>query len=931
MKIDQSYDPTEVEAGWYEFWLENGFFHADENSEKEPYTIVIPPPNVTGSLHMGHALFVTLQDLLIRWKRMEGYEALWLPGTDHAGIATQIMVERQIAKEGLDRHQLGREAFLERVWQWKAEHGGRIIEQLKHMGASCDWERERFTLDEGLNVAVREAFVRLYEDGLIYRAERMVDWDVIGQTVLSDLEVDREEEMGKFWYLRYPLADGSGHIVVGTTRPETMLGDTAVAVHPDDERYQHMIGKMVRLPIVGREIPIIADDILPDPTKGTGAVKVTPSHDPNDFECGNRHGLQRIQVIDFHARINTNAPEEFHGLDRYDARKLVIQRFEELGLLDKIEDKPFAPGRSQRTGAIVESLPMLQWFVKGKPLAQPAIDAVESGRTEIIPPMWKKTYDHFMYNIRDWCISRQLWWGHQIPAWYCADCEHITVARQDPAACTGCGSTRLTRDEDVLDTWFSSALWPFSTMGWPEKTAVLDKFYPTQVLETGFDILFFWVARMMMMGIYFMDEVPFDKVFLHAMVRDAEGRKMSKTYGNVIDPLHMIYGAKSEDLDPELHAELLRQYPDGVDAHGADALRFTLAIYAAQGRDVKLDIKRVSGYRAFLNKLWNAARFGLMNLADFQPPAYRTYTQAWSDEASTRPVVFDDLSIADRWILARLDDTVAQVKLGLEEFRFNEVAQMLYRFVWNDLCDWYIELIKPALYDTSEQGGPTRRAAQGTFLFTLEAALRLLHPITPYITEDIWQSLPRGDDAPKSIMIADFPLARPELAMAEARESMELLIGIITSIRTIRGETNVKPGVVIEEVFFVTEDASQRATIERGAAYICRQAKATTLTIVSRDVGAKLEGVATAMTDGIEIRIPLKGLIDIEEELARLNKEIGRVDADIEFISRKLSNEGFVAKAPPAVVQKEREKLAGFYDERTTLTASLGELEALKG
>ncbi|MFU8805746.1 MAG: valine--tRNA ligase, partial [Bradymonadaceae bacterium] len=776
MKIDQVYDPTEVESGWYEFWTEKGYFHADETSEKEPYTIVIPPPNVTGSLHMGHALFVTLQDLLIRWKRMEGYEALWLPGTDHAGIATQVMVERQLAAEGSSRHELGREKFLERVWEWKEKYGGRIIDQLKHMGASCDWERERFTLDEGLSVAVREAFVRLYDDGLIYRAERMVDWDPVGQTVLSDLEVDREEENGKFWYLRYPLADGSGHIVVGTTRPETMLGDTAVAVHPDDERYQDMIGKMIKLPIVGTEIPVIADEILPDPEKGTGAVKVTPAHDPNDFECGKRHGLELIQVIGFDAHMNDNAPEEFRGLDRYEARKLVIKRFDEAGLLEKIEDRPFAPGRSSRTGVIVEPLPMLQWFVKGEPLAKPAIEAVETGKTEIIPPVWKKTYDHFMYNIRDWCISRQLWWGHQIPAWYCDECGEITVARVDPDACPSCGSSEIRQDEDVLDTWFSSALWPFSTLGWPEQTPSLDKFYPTQVMETGFDILFFWVARMMMMGTYFMDDVPFEKVFLHAMVRDAAGRKMSKTYGNVIDPLHLIYGAKPEELDPEMHAELLRQYPDGVDAQGADALRFTLAIYAAQGRDIKLDIKRIEGYRAFLNKLWNAARFTLMNLEEFEVPAYNTYTDDWA-EGGDRPFDFEHLSVADRWILSRLDEAVVEVKTALDEFRFNDAAQTLYHFVWHGFCDWYIELIKPMLYDDSEENAPKRRAAQGTLHFVLETALRLLHPIAPYITEDIWTSLPRGEGVPESIMIAPWPEHRPELAMAHAVETMELHIG----------------------------------------------------------------------------------------------------------------------------------------------------------
>ena len=929
MNIDQSYEPTDVESGWYDFWMDNGFFEADVDSDREPYTIMIPPPNVTGSLHMGHALFVTLQDLLIRWKRMDGYEALWLPGTDHAGIATQVMVERQLAKEGTDRHELGREKFLERVWEWKEEHGGTIIEQLKHMGASCDWSRERFTLDEGLNKAVREAFVRLYEKGLIYRGLRMVDWDPVGQTVLSDLEVDREEEMGQFWYLRYPLADGSGHVVVGTTRPETMLGDTAVAVHPTDERYTEMVGKMVELPLVGRQIPIIADEILPDPETGTGAVKVTPAHDPNDFACGERHDLETIQVIGFDATMTENAPRDFQGLDRYEARKLVVKKFDELGLLQDTEDRPYAPGRSQRTGAIVEPLPMEQWFVKGEPLAKPAIDAVESGDTEIIPGEWKKTYDHFMYNIRDWCISRQLWWGHQIPAWYCDDCDHTMVARHAPEKCSECGGS-LTQDEDVLDTWFSSALWPFSTLGWPDETPDLDKFYPTDVLETGADILFFWVARMMMMGLQFMEDVPFTHVFLHAMVRDKEGRKMSKTTGNVIDPLHMIFGAQPNELDEELHAELLRQYPQGVEPQGADALRFTLAIYAAQGRDIKLDIKRIEGYRAFLNKLWNATKFALMNLEDYEPPSYDTYAADWADE-DRRPVDFDALTTADRWILARLDATVGVVQQALEEFRFNDAAETLYQFVWHEFCDWYIELIKPTLYDDSADNSATRKATQGTLLYGLETILRLLHPITPYITEEIWQSIPRGDDAPKSVMVAPWPKSRPELEMPQAVQTMDTVLEVIKAIRGIRGETNVKPGDVIDEVYFASKDAQTLAAIERGAAYVERMAKVDNIRIATAEELGELDAAATSVAAGVDIRIPLAGLIDVAEEKARLQKELDRVDEDINFVSNKLSNEKFVENAPEHIVQKDRDKLAAYKEEKVKLLESLKELEALEG
>ena len=927
MNIDQHYEPTEVEADWYDFWWENGYFQADETSDKPPYTIMIPPPNVTGSLHMGHALFVTLQDLLIRWKRMDGYEALWLPGTDHAGIATQVMVERQLAEEGTDRHELGREKFVDRVWEWKEEQGGKIIEQLKYMGASCDWDRERFTLDEGLNRAVREAFVRLHEEGLIYRGERMVDWDPEGQTVLSDLEVEQEEEMGQFWHLRYPLADGSGHVVVGTTRPETMLGDTAVAVHPTDDRYRDMIGKDVELPLVGRTIPIIADEELPDPETGTGAVKVTPAHDPNDFACGERHDLERIQVIGFDAEITDAAPEDFRGLDRYEARQLVVDRFDELGLLEKTEERPYSPGRSQRTGVVVEPLPMEQWFVRAEPLAKPAIEAVESGETTIIPEEWKKTYDHFMYNIRDWCISRQLWWGHQIPAWYCDDCGHTMVARQAPNTCGECGSESLQQDEDVLDTWFSSALWPFSTLGWPEETPSLDTFYPTDVLETGADILFFWVARMMMMGMHFLDEPPFSDVYLHAMVRDKEGRKMSKTTGNVIAPLHMIFGADVDELDEELHGELLKQYPEGVDAQGADALRFTLAIYAAQGRDIKLDIKRIEGYRAFLNKLWNATRFALMNLEDYEPPAYETYTESWSDDAD-RPVDFDELTTADRWILTRLGETTDKVTKALDDYRFDEVADSIYHFVWDELCDWYIELIKPTLYgdDVTDE---RRRASRGTLLYVLESVLRLMHPITPYVTEEIWQALPKADDAPDSIMVASWPKARPELAMEDARQDMETIIELIGAIRGVRGETNVNPGAVIDDVYFAPGDESVRSAIDAERAYIRDMAKVDSIHIVDTDGFEDLDAAATSVAVGTDIRIPLAGLIDIENERARITKELDRVDEDIDYVAGKLANEDFVENAPEEVVQKDRDKLAAYRQEKETLQQSLAELEEL--
>ena len=916
MNIDETYDPLKVESRWYDFWVDKGLFRADASSEKEPYTIVIPPPNVTGSLHMGHAMFVTLQDILIRWKRMQGYEALWLPGTDHAGISTQVIVEREIAKEGLHRLDLGREKFLERVWEWKEEKGGRIVEQMKRLGASCDWERERFTMDEGLSRAVREAFVQLYEQGLVYRAERMVDWDPGSQTVLSDLEVDREEEPGKFWHLEYPLADGSGSITVGTTRPETMLGDTAVAVHPDDPRYTGIIGKMVKLPLVGREIPVIADTELPDPEKGTGAVKVTPAHDPNDFACGQRHGLELIRVIGLDANMTENCPAEFVGLDRYEARKLVVKRFEELGLLKGIEDIKYTPGRSQRTGQVVEPLAMEQWWVDTEPLAKKARDAVEEGRTRIIPGFWKKTWDHFMYNIQPWCISRQLWWGHQIPAWYCDACGETTVARQDPTACSKCGSGAIHQDPDVLDTWFSSGLWPFSTLGWPDETPDLDYFYPTAVLETGFDIIFFWVARMMMMGCWFMDEVPFDDVFLHAMVRDSKGQKMSKMKGNVIDPLHVVYGAQPEELDPEMHRELLEQFPEGLQSQGADALRFTLGVLAAQGRDIKLDVSRIEGYRAFLNKMWNAARFGLMNLEDF------------TDGLPADPTKYA-LSTVDKWILHRLNEVIAESTKALDEYRFNDYANAIYHFTWHELCDWYIEFIKPALYGDAGQSAEARKAAQATLLYALDRVLRLMHPLAPFVTEDIWRALPLGDGVPESIMVASWPQTSASLEFPKDSDAAALIVDLISELRAVRGNTRVKPSVAIPTLYLWTSDDAQRAAIESAFIYLQRLAKVDQVKFVDRATADAMEGTATAVCRGIEIRIPLKGLIDVDEELGRLDKELSRVETDIQHVSKKLGNANFVDRAPAEIVQKERDKLAALEDERVTLQKSLEELKAL--
>ncbi|MEM1347191.1 MAG: valine--tRNA ligase [Myxococcota bacterium] len=948
MIIGQTYNPLKLEEQWYDFWVERGFFKADEHSDKPPYTIVIPPPNVTGSLHMGHALFVTLQDILIRFKRMQGFEALWLPGTDHAGIATQVVVERLLKQEGTGRRELGRAKFLERVWQWKEQSGGRIVEQLKRLGASCDWDRERFTMDEDLNRAVRHIFVQMYGDGLIFRGPRMVNWDPATQTVLSDLEVTNEDERGTFWTLKYPLADQGGCIMVGTTRPETMLGDTAVAVHPEDERYQHLIGQMVELPIVGRKIPIIADTILPDPDKGTGAVKVTPAHDPNDFACGERNDLALIQVIGLDATIineRGDIPEEFVGLDRYEARQLVVRRFDEAGLLEGVEEIQYSPGRSERSGVVVEPLVLDQWFVDGERFAKPALDAVKQGKTRIIPEVWTKTYYHFMENPRDWCISRQLWWGHQIPAWYGPEGDHFVAMTHHEAleqARQKYGrDVELTQDPDVLDTWFSSGLWPFSTMGWPDETVTLEKFYPTSVLETGSDILFFWVARMMMMGIYAMGEVPFRDVFLHAMVRDEKGKKMSKVTGNVIDPLHMIHGAAIEDLDAQVHKELITKIRkdqltleredtevEGIREQGADALRFTLAILAAQARDIKLDISRMEGYRAFLNKLWNAAQFVLRGLGEeFTASAYATYTSSWADEGA--PFDLEDLSDADRWMLSRLDHTIGAVTAALEEYKFNDAAQSVYDFVWHEYCDWYIELIKDLWYDDSGEREAQREATRQVAVYGLEAILRLLHPVSPFITEDIWQSMPKGEGAPAALIVAPWPEQREASRWVEASETIELAKGLITAVRSVRGETNVKPSVSIPRAY-LTAPHQTHAALSSTQAYVLKLAKIHALEVVAPGETPDIGPCATSVFGGVHVQIPLKGLIDVAAERDRLRKEIDRVDGDLAHVSKKLGNPKFVERAPDHVVQKDRDKLAAFDAEREALLASMDELKALE-
>ncbi|TYO98229.1 valyl-tRNA synthetase [Geothermobacter ehrlichii] len=880
--LPKGYEPRDVELKWYRRWEEDGCFEADEHSPRPHYSIVIPPPNVTGVLHMGHALNNTLQDILCRWKRMTGHEVLWMPGTDHAGIATQNVVEKQLAAEGVDRHELGREKFVERVWRWREESGGQIINQLKRLGASCDWRRERFTMDEGLSRAVREVFVSLYEQGLIYRANRLINWCPRCHTALSDLEVEHEEQKGHIWHLRYPVVGSDRYLVVATTRPETMLGDTAVAVHPEDERYADLVGRKVRLPLVDREIPIVADTYV-DREFGSGAVKITPAHDFNDFELGRRHDLEQINIFDESAVVNENGGP-YRGLGRFEAREKVLADLEAQGLLEKVEEHANAVGECYRCRSVIEPWLSKQWYVKVGPLAEEAIRAVEDGRTRIVPEHWTKTYFEWMRNIQDWCISRQIWWGHQIPAWFCDDCDQITVSRQDAETCAHCGSRNIRRETDVLDTWFSSALWPFSTMGWPEKTETLQKFYPTSCLVTGFDILFFWVARMMMMGLKFMGEVPFRDVYIHALVRDAQGQKMSKSKGNVIDPLTVI------------------------EEYGTDAFRFTLAAFAAMGRDIKLSTDRIAGYRNFTNKLWNASRFTLMNLEDFDP------------EGCTLDGL--DLSPADQWILTRLRETAAATGQALAEYKFNDAAGSLYAFTWHQFCDWYVELVKDELYG---EDAAARRRVQTVLYTVLEQLLRLLHPFMPFITEEIWQALP-GKRPCRYLMQAAYPDGSELRADAALAGRMEQVMEIIRGIRNIRGEMDIAPSRRITVVLDCRDEAAA-AVVAEGQAYIRSLARVDELRF---GVGIERpEKSATQVAGPVEILVPLAGLIDIAEEEKRLSKEVAKVQKDVDFFRKKLSNEKFVANAPAHVLEKDRGKLAQAEEKLAVLKQSLERIRSL--
>jgi valyl-tRNA synthetase len=875
--LDKSYDPHQVEEKWYRYWVEQRYFRADEDSEGKAYSIVIPPPNVTGSLHIGHALNNTLQDILIRFKRMQGYNVLWMPGTDHAGIATQNVVERQVVEEGLDRHTLGREKFIERVWQWKEQSGGTIISQLKKLGASCDWSRERFTMDKGLSEAVKEVFVRLYEEGLIYRGHYIINWCPRCQTALSDLEVEHQEVLGKLYHLKYPFKEGDRFLIVATTRPETMMGDTAVAVNPGDKRYQNEIGKKVVLPVVGREIPVIADSYV-DIEFGTGCLKITPAHDFNDFEIGLKHGLEQIKVIDEEGRMTEHAGP-YRGMDRFECRQKILEDFERGGVLLKTEDYRHMVGHCYRCKTIVEPNLSLQWFVRTKPLAEEAIKAVRDGRTRIIPEVWEKTYFEWMENIRDWCISRQIWWGHRIPAWYCDACGEIMVAKEEPTACSKCGSNRLRPETDVLDTWFSSALWPFSTMGWPKQTKELKRFYPTSVLVTGFDILFFWVARMMMMGLKFMGDVPFRDVYIHGLVRDERGEKYSKTRGNVVDPLDLI------------------------DRYGADALRFTLAALTMPGSDLKLSEARTEGYRHFVNKIWNASRFALMNLTDFN-----------AADAPKTDLINDSLPDATR-----------SVQESFEDYKFNEASHTLYQFVWHEFCDWYLELIKPYLYQDRDL--KLKRLTQKTLLEVLDAILKLLHPIMPFITEEIWQQLPlEKEDG--SIMIAEFPKPDKGFDDDRAADEMELIIEIITALRNIRGEMNIPPGEQID-VLLHPKRREIGERLMRDQLFIQNLAKVKSLKVFEKI--EKPAYSAFGVVRDVEIFVPMDRS-RMEEEAKRLQKEISKVEKEITFVNRKLSNEQFLSRAPTEVVQEEREKAVQYQVVRGKLEESLRRIEeALSG
>ena len=903
--LPKNYDPASIEPRLYQEWMERGYFHADAQAPKAPFAIVIPPPNVTGVLHMGHALGCTIEDIFTRWRRMAAYNAMWLPGTDHAGIATQMVVERQLREsEGKSRHDLGRAAFVERVWAWREKSGNRILEQQKKLGCSLDWDRLKFTMEPSYSAAVVEAFVRLHEEGLIYRARRLINWCVSCRTALSDLEVEYDEgRQGELYEFAYPLADGSGEVVIATTRPETMLGDTAVAVHPDDPRHRDKIGKRIRNPLTGYEFPIIADPILVDPTFGTGAVKVTPAHDFNDFESGQRHGLDMLSMLDERGAV-TAVGGPFAGLDRFAARKAVKARLAELGLERGSKPHVHAVGHCQRCETIVEPMLSTQGFVKMEPLARPAIEAVEQGKTRFVPESWSKTYFHWMRNIRDWCISRQLWWGHRIPAWTCGACGQITVARETPNHCGHCGEAKLVQDEDVLDTWFSSWLWPFATLGWPNETRELKTFYPTSVLDTGYDILFFWVARMMMAGLHFMKKVPFRTVYLHTMVTDEKGEKMSKVKGNTIDPL------------------------DVIDKHGADALRFALAwltTQAAQGRNIKFSMGNVEDARRFATKIWNASRFALLNLQGFDPERFADRVADGPDRA--------ELDLPERWILSRVQRAIEAVDEALEDYRISDAAQAVYHFVWNELCDWYIELAKASLA-RPDLDAELRLKIQGVLVHALEVAMRLLHPFMPFVTEEIWQQLPKPSGAPQSIMITLYPVKDLRFVDDASEASMALVQKVIVALRTIRAERNI-PSIARLTAVLTVGDDYKKTILEGYKQIIAEHGRCSSIRVQRAGSGSNVSHlagpVATAMAADVEVVVPLIGLVDPAAEKAKLQVEREKLASDQAWLAKKLDNPKYVAHAKPESVEKDRAKLLELQAAVVRLDAAIERLMMVSG
>ncbi len=921
--MDKSYDPRRIEQRWYETWEERGYFRP--RGTGRPYCIMIPPPNVTGTLHMGHAFQDTLMDALIRYHRMQGDNTLWQAGTDHAGIATQMVVERQLAAQGKSRHDLGREAFIAEVWRWKAESGNTITRQLRRMGASLDWSRERFTMDEGLSAAVREVFVRLYEEGLIYRGKRLVNWDPVLHTAVSDLEVVSQEENGHLWHIRYPIAGSQDCLVVATTRPETLLGDTAVAVHPDDERYRHLVGREVELPLSGRRIPVIADEYV-DPEFGTGCLKITPAHDFNDYAVGQRHGLPLINIFTEDARINEAAPEKYFGMDRFEARKAVVADLEALGLLEKVEPHRLMVPRGDRSGAVIEPFLTDQWYVRIAPLAAPAIEAVERGDIRFVPDNWKNTYFEWMRNIEDWCISRQIWWGHRIPAWYDqAGKVYVGRSEQEVREKHGLGpDVHLDQDEDVLDTWFSSALWPFSTLGWPDETPELRVFYPTSVLVTGFDIIFFWVARMIMMGLKFTGEVPFREVYIHGLVRDAHGQKMSKSKGNVLDPLDLIDGIDLESLVAKRTRGLMRpqdadkiaratraEYPEGIPAFGADALRFTFAALASTGRDIKFDLNRIQGYRNFCNKLWNAARYVLMNTEG---------QDTGLDGAAVR------LGLPERWIRSRLQVVIAEIRRAMDAYRFDLAAQALYEFVWNEYCDWYLELSKPVLTDCGADAD-TLRGTRQTLVQVLEQILRLAHPIIPFITEEIWQRLaPLAGCRGETIMREPYPEDDPGMLDHEAVVEVQWIMSFILGVRKIRSSMNIAPGKPLPVLLQGGGD-TERRRVEENRSYLVRLARLASIDWLADD--AQAPEAATAVVGDMKLFIPMAGLIDKDAELARLAKETAKLEQGLAIIEKKLANPDYVDKAPSHVVARDRQRAGEMRTALEKLREQQARIEAL--